>query len=685
MTDPTDGTGDSPDSRDLRDSNGAREGATLSASGAAHGSDGEMMTDVGDLVYTLDAAGRLTGANAALLEATGYTREEVLGEHASHLMNEADLTAGSALVGTLLADPDRDHGTFELELVTRDGTRIPYEAHVTLLSTDAGEFRGTIGVLRDITDREHREEALEALHDASRAMMTAATRHGVCEIAARASKRVLGYPITVVRLLDDGHTLVPVAMTADTCDRVGDRPAYPIHDTPAGRAFEAGESRVYDDIQDTDDDYEKGNARAAMYAPLGVHGTISIADTDTNAFDRADVGLANVLAANTETALDRVAHEERVTELHDSTRRMMSAETPEIVCEIAVETADDAFGLSISGIWLLDDAGDALRPVACTDDGSRELGDPPTFTEDNSLAWAAFAAGEIRIHDYAETTPELYNPDTELRHEIVAPLGDYGVLNVASTAEEPFRDTDVRFAKLLAANTEAALARADREERLRAREAELRRQNARLEEFASVVSHDIRNPLNVIMGNVSLARETGDVEYLKPIERAADRVNRLTTDLLTLARQGRTVEDVRELSLDPLVEDAWAAVGCESARLVCDDRLSGATTWERIEADPARLGQLLENLFSNAVEHGGPHVRVEIGPLSGAEGFYVADDGPGICPTERERVFDHDYTTSPNGIGLGLTIVETVAEAHDWGVTVTDSESGGARFELRTG
>jgi signal transduction histidine kinase len=92
----------------------------------------------------------------------------------------------------------------------------------------------------------------------------------------------------------------------------------------------------------------------------------------------------------------------------------------------------------------------------------------------------------------------------------------------------------------------------------------------------------------------------------------------------------------------------------------------------------------LENLLANAIEHGGPDVTIEIGPLSDASGFYVADDGPGIPPVRRERVFDHDYTTSSNGIGLGLTIVETVADAHGWRLTVAESDGGGARFELRT-
>jgi len=95
-------------------------------------------------------------------------------------------------------------------------------------------------------------------------------------------------------------------------------------------------------------------------------------------------------------------------------------------------------------------------------------------------------------------------------------------------------------------------------------------------------------------------------------------------------------------------------------------------------ADPGRLKRLLQNLFRNAAEHGGD--RVVVGDLS--DGFYVADNGPGIPENRRDEVFESGHTTSESGTGFGLAIVERIAEAHGWEVTLTAGADGGARFEF---
>jgi signal transduction histidine kinase len=75
-------------------------------------------------------------------------------------------------------------------------------------------------------------------------------------------------------------------------------------------------------------------------------------------------------------------------------------------------------------------------------------------------------------------------------------------------------------------------------------------------------------------------------------------------------------------------------------------------------------------------------VTITIGDIEGG-GFYVADDGPGIPETDRPEVFESGYSSSEDGTGYGLAIVEEIVEGHGWSVTVMESADGGARFEIR--
>ena len=211
----------------------------------------------------------------------------------------------------------------------------------------------------------------------------------------------------------------------------------------------------------------------------------------------------------------------------------------------------------------------------------------------------------------------------------------------------------------------------DRKEYIR----ELQRQNDRLDEFTSVVSHDLRNPLNVAEGRLQLAKSECESEELSHVEAALDRMEVLIDDLLTLARQGETVTDFESIGLAALVEDCWATVETPAASLEVE--IDSETS---IRADPSRVKQLFENLIRNAVEHGGSDVTVTVGELS--DGFYVEDDGPGIPANNRDTIFEAGYSTATSGTGFGLNIVNQVVSAHGWTTHVTESNDGGARFEI---
>jgi len=512
-----------------------------------------IMETIGDAVYALDAEGHMIEVNEWMVELTGYDREELLDEHVSLYLEEDDLAEGREVIRELLRNDDKRVGTFEETIHRKDGDTVLVEVRLTLRPFEDGEFRGTVGTVREITERKPREEAL----------------------------------------------------------RETNRQLQAVLDTVSAAIF----------IKDTDGRYLLMNEEGRDWVGIG--------------------------------------EDEEITAYADS----------------------DVF------------SGELLEEVRAEDERVLEVGE--TVQSEAELQ----VGGETRTV-LAQKNP-LYDEDRE----------PYAVCAVATDITEQ-----------------------------KERERELERQNERLEEFASVVSHDLRNPLNTAVGRLELARQDCESEHLPPVARSLARMETLVEDILTLAREGQAATDLAPVDLGDVAAHCWRDVDAMAATLVTEtDRV--------VMADESKLRRLLANLFRNSVEHGSTShrsqahedavehgstsprssstredavehgstsprsqahedavehgstssraapddapepgdrsVTVTVGDLSDGSGFYVADDGPGIPEAERERVVDTGYSTSENGTGFGLSIVTEVAEAHGWELTLTESDDGGARFEIR--
>ena len=227
-----------------------------------------------------------------------------------------------------------------------------------------------------------------------------------------------------------------------------------------------------------------------------------------------------------------------------------------------------------------------------------------------------------------------------------------------------------------------------------------------VDQVSSVISHDLRNPLDVAKAHLRAARETGETEHFDAVADAHDRMERIIRDVLTITRDNTAVDPSDTVSIEAAAKDAWASVDTDDATLSIRETLPTTS------ADADRLQRLFENVFRNSVEHGstssraepddavehgsdvderarerepetdsGRAVTVSVGALE--HGFYVADDGPGIPSEEQNRVFDPGYSTRDDGTGLGLAIVDRIVAAHGWELTLTTATNGGARFEIR--
>lgn len=213
------------------------------------------------------------------------------------------------------------------------------------------------------------------------------------------------------------------------------------------------------------------------------------------------------------------------------------------------------------------------------------------------------------------------------------------------------------------------------------------RKNELLDEFASVVAHEIETPLGVVDNTAQLVERTGELSHLEDVYTTTDKIRDIVDDLQILARQGTTVTERADVEVAAAARAAWGAVESSCGSLQLD-------TTATVEADRTRLERLLENLFVNSLQHGLDRsskprptesdggITVSVGDLD--DGFYVADDGVGIPDEKREQVFEQGYTTGDDSTGLGLAIVRQIVAGHDWDIDVSGSESGGARFEIRT-
>ncbi len=237
-----------------------------------------------------------------------------------------------------------------------------------------------------------------------------------------------------------------------------------------------------------------------------------------------------------------------------------------------------------------------------------------------------------------------------------------------------------------------------REQRLEERERELEKQkaeleqqteqlayqNERLDQFASIVSHDLRNPLTVAQGYLDVLEQQAnelpddapiDDSYFAEVSHSHQRIESIIEDALLLARQGKAITATETVTLAAIATSAWENVETTDATLRC-------TADVAFDADRDRLLNVFENLFRNAIEHGGEDVTVEVGRLPDGNGLYVEDDGSGIRADRLDEVLEHGYSTAEQGTGLGLSIVTDIVRAHGWGITAGNGTDGGARFEL---
>ena len=634
-----------------------------------------------DIVTVLDAEATVQYMSPATKQLTGYDPEKLVGETIFEFIHPEDRATVVEAFERSFEEDNASEPTVEYRFECIDGE---YRWLESVGSSRLSEHAvgGFVINTRDISDRKRREEKLAQLREWTQELNYTRTVEETAQMAVDAADEIIDAELSGIHLLNEaGDALEPIALAESVAAFFDEHPSYERDAPPGSRAalaweaYRSDEPAVIDDLSASDRLDEYTPAESIVLHPIGGHGLFVISASTTHAFTDTDVLTAEILANHLEAALDRVDREIRLERLHDATRSLIREESRDGIANRTVDAAEEVLGFSVATVRLYDEGAGGLVPVAVSDIAGDLLPPRGVFTpEDGSLNWEAFEAGEPQVYDDIETVDAL-DSGTGLRSLMILPIGEYGTISVGDTTPGMFDGTDEFLAKILATAAETAFQSDTRTRRLHQRSTELERQNDRLEEFASVVSHDLRNPLNVAQGRTELARNDCDSEHLGAVDRAHDRMNTLIDDLLALAREGERVSETTSIRLSAVAEACWLNVETEHATLDVEADLT-------LQADESRFQQLLENLIRNAVEHAGDDVAVTVGVLDDGSGFYVEDDGPGIPAEKRMDVFNAGYSTTRSGTGFGLRIVEQVADAHGWTVSVTDGRNGGARFEV---
>mgnify|MGYP006278881707 CR=1 FL=1 len=603
-----------------------------------------------DIITVLDETGQIKYQSPSATRILGYEQDELIGENGFDLVHPDDVETLYETFTALVEDPS-GVVTSEARFRSADGewrwleVRGRNELEHPVIS-------GIITNNRDITERKAYEDELEQTN----ALLS--TLFGTLPVGVLAEDSSRNVLATNERLLElFGFSGTPESLAGADCDELAAEASDLFVDADAftDRIETLIEER--DPVRDERLELRDGRTFERRYEPIELPGG------EGHLWVYSDI-------------TEQETREQKLEALNETTRELMAAETHQEVADISAEAARDILGMDANALYLYDEQQSVLAPKAIADAGRAIIDEPPTFETDESIAWRVFESGDPVALDDVHEDSDIYNSESPIESELYLPVGDGGILIAGSDEHKAFDQHDIVLGRILASNTATALDQVDQTERLRERERELSRQNERLEEFASVVSHDLQSPLQVADGRLELLRDDCESEHIEPIETALERMETLIEDLLTLAREGNRVQELEAVQLASLFEDCWKNVDTDTATL-------DVQTERTIEADPSRLKQLFENLVRNAIEHGGPEVTVTVGDTD--TGFFLADDGPGIPAEKRAAVFEAGYSTTVDGTGFGLAIVKEIVDAHGWSIQLTESAAGGLRVEIDLG
>ena len=634
-------------------------------------------------IYQLDSDGRFVGVNDAITGITGYSREELVDSHVSLLLKEAAIERVEENLRNRLksGEPPDNQRTFDLLIETADGESKPCEVRLSLL-TDDGAFSGTFGIVHETAERNRTERTRTFREQPAQRLEEQETT--LREIHEVISDGELSFDEKVNNLLSIGQDVIgtnyaslshvngdeyrfEVVRAPDDAIQPGD--VVPRSATVCERVIRTGESLVLEDVAadapalaDRSENAEWGIAcylAAPVFQNDDLYGTFCFYDENVREepFSDWEITLVDLLSRLVTSELERKEREEDLRKSEKKFRQLANHLKEVVYIESADREEIHYVNPSYETIW---------------GHNREHLYENPTAFVD-----AVHPDDRERVRELVEEQIEY-----ETEYRIVRPNGSERWIHDRTNA---VHDEDGTVARIVGIASDIT-------ERKRYQR-NLKESNERLEQFASAASHDLQEPLRMIISYLNLIERRYDEaldedgqEFLEFAVDGAERMREMIDGLLEYSRVETRGDPFGSVELEEVLEDVRTDLQLQIEE---SDAEITAESLPRVQGDGGQLRQVFQNLLSNAIEYSDekpPSVHISAACEGSKWRISVRDEGIGIDPTDTDRIFEvfqrlHTHEEH-DGTGIGLALCKRIVERHGGEIWVESEPGKGTTFSF---
>lgn len=443
-----------------------------------------------------------------------------------------------------------------------------------------------------------------------------------------------------------------------------------------------------------------------------VLGVLDVQDDESHRFDQVDVDTFNTFSGHIASAIQNAylfaeqkeaekalrLYASRLQSLHEIDRAILTAESPENIAKTAVQQLKSIISYDRASVAIFDFETQKTR-LFTTD--AYDKNNPININYDiNTIATALEKANREPIYgnvdSFSSDVPIIQNlKEQGIQSILIYPLRYrddlIGAINLASHQKNAFHPNDISLVDEIAAPLAIAIQQAWLYDKIRQHAKALEARNEELEQFAYVASHDLQEPLRIVISYVQLlARqyegkldEDADIFIHYTID-AAMRMRNLISDLLSYSRLDSRGKSFTDTDLNKVLEDVLLDL---SLTIEENEAVITYDPFPIVEADAIQMSQVLLNLISNALKfrtENPPHIHLGVSRQPDHWLFSVQDNGIGIEPQYTERIFAifqrlHTMEEYP-GTGIGLAICKKIIERHHGQIWVESALGQGTTF-----